>query len=241
MTDRVDLLFFGAHPDDIELSAGGTIAKAVRDGLAVGVVDLTRGEMGTRGTPETRREEAQNAARAIGASFREQLDLGDGGLRTGRDEEMKIIECIRRWKPSIIFAAYPDDRHPDHARGGRLVTDAWFYAGLRQLECAGLPAHRPQAVIYFMQHFVFEPTFIVDVTAVWETKMRGIDAYASQFFNPASAEPRTKLSDKSFIEMIEARARHYGAMIGATFGEPFFTKQPPRLDDLIGAYRGREV
>ena len=240
MPETVDILFFGAHPDDVELSAGATAAKCVRDGLRIGIVDLTRGEMGTRGTPETRRREAARAAKVLGATFRQHLDFTDGGLRTGRDEELQIIEILRRWRPRVVVAPLPDDRHPDHVRTGRLVTEAGFYSGLRALE-TGLPAHRPQAVIYYLQHYVVPPTFIVDVTKSWKTKMRAVAAYRSQFHDPASREPATVLSDPKFLTVIEARARHFGSMIGAEFGEAFVTKQPPRVDDLVAAYAGREV
>lgn len=238
--NEVDYLFFGAHPDDVELSAGGTIARAVKDGLRVGMIDLTRGEMGTRGTPAIRRREAEAAARVLGASFRDQLDFGDGVLRSGRDEELQIIEILRRTRPQLVFAPYPDDRHPDHTRTGRLVTDAWFYAGLRQLKTK-LTAHRPQAVIYYLQNYMFPPSFVVDTTAAWKTKMRAIAAYKSQFHDPKSKEPQTFISDPGFLEMIEARGKHFGALIGTRYGEAFVTKQPPRLEDLIGAYGGREV
>jgi bacillithiol biosynthesis deacetylase BshB1 len=237
---EVDLLFFGAHPDDVELSAGGMIARARRDGLRVGLVDLTRGEMGTRGTPPTRKREAAAAARILGAVFREQLDFGDGGLRTGREEEMKLIDLIRRTRPRLVFAPWPDDRHPDHTRTGRVVTDASFYAGLRQLE-SDVPAHRPQTVIYYLQNYMLAPSFVVDVTNAWPTKMKAIHAFKSQFFDAKSKEPQTFISDPRFLEMIEARGRHFGALIGARFGEAFVTKQPPRVDDVIAAYGGREV
>lgn len=237
---KVDLLFFGAHPDDVELAAGGTIARAVRDGLRVGMIDLTRGEMGTRGTPATRKREAQAAARVLGASFRDQLDFGDGNLRTGRDEELEIIRIVRATRPRLLFAPYPEDRHPDHTRTGRLITDAWFYAGLRQLQ-TDAPAHRPQTVIYYLQNYQFRPSFVVDTTAAWKTKMRSIAAYKSQFHDAKSKEPRTFISDPRFLQMIEARGRHFGALIGATYGEAFVTRQPPRVDDLIAAYGEREV
>src|SRR5437016_2219752 len=138
-----DLLFISAHADDTELSCGGTIVKMAKDGLRVGMIDLTRGEMGTRGTPRERAREAQASARILGAAFREHLDFGDGGLRTTRDEERQVIELVRRHRPKIIVAPYPEERHPDHVRTGRLVTEASFYSGLRQLK-SELPAHRPQ-------------------------------------------------------------------------------------------------
>ncbi len=236
----VDLLFFGAHPDDIELSCGGTIVTMVRRGLRVGMIDLTRGEMGTRGTPRTRKREALASARIMGVAFREQLDLGDGALRTGREEELQVIKVIRETRPSLVFAPYPDDRHPDHTRTGRLVTEASFYAGLKQLE-SELPAHRPQTTAYYLQNYMQPPTFVVDVTAAWKTKMRAVAAFKSQFFDPKSKEPKTFISDPKFLAMIEARGRHFGAMIGAGFGEAFVTKLPPRVSDVIAAYGGREV
>lgn len=240
MTERVDILFFGAHPDDVELGAGGTLAKCVRDGLAAGIVDLTRGEMGTRGTPAVRKREAQNAAKALGATFRVQLDFQDGNLQTGREQELEIIEILRASRPSLVIAPFPDDRHPDHTRTGRIVTDAAFYAGLKSLE-TGRPAHRPQMVCYYLQNYMLPPSFVVDVSATWKQKMRAVLKFKSQFHDPKSKEPATFISDPKFLEMIEARGRHFGALIGATYGEAFVTKQPPRVDDLVAAYRGREV
>lgn len=239
-SDSVDILFFGAHPDDVELSVGGTAAKMVRDGRRIGIVDLTRGEMGTRGTPQTRRREAAAAAKVLGATFRQQLDFQDGNLQTGRDQELQIIEILRQRRPSLVVAPYPDDRHPDHTRTGRIVTEASFYSGLRSLE-TGLAAHRPQAVLYYLQNYMFTPSFIVDVTRHWKTKMRSVAAYKSQFHDPDSKEPETFISDPKFLEMIDARGRHFGALINAVYGEAFVTKQPPRLDDPFAAYGGREI
>jgi N-acetylglucosamine malate deacetylase 1 len=238
--DSVDAIFFGAHADDIELACGGTIARLVKSRRRVGIVDLTRGEMGTRGSPATRKRESSSAARILGADFREQLDLGDGSLRTGRQEELQIIDVVRRWRPALVFAPWPDDRHPDHTRAGRLITEASFYAGLRQLQTA-LPAHRPQTVAYYLQNYLVPLSFVIDVTEWWSTKMRAIHAYKSQFFDPKSKEPLTFISQERFLEMIEARGRHFGALIGVRFGEAFVTKQPPRIDDPFDAYSGREV
>lgn len=236
---EVDLIFFGAHPDDVELSAGGTVAKCVKDGLRVGIVDLTRGEMGTRGTPQVRKREAQNAAKALGATFRQQLDFQDGNLQTGREQELEIIALLRAYRPKLVIAPWPDDRHPDHTRTGRIVTEASFYAGLRALE-TGLEAHRPQTVLYYMQNYMVPPSFVVDVTHTWKTKMKAVAAFKSQFHDPKSKEPGTFISDPKFLAMIDARGRHFGALIGVAYGEAFVTKQPPRVDDLIAAYSGRE-
>ena len=212
----------------------------MKDGLRVAIVDLTRGEMGTRGTPQTRKREAANAARVLGATFRQQLDFQDGNLQTGREQELQIIEILRRATPRLVVAPYPDDRHPDHTRTGRIVTEASFYAGLRALE-TGLRAHRPQTVLYYLQNYMFTPSFVVDVTKHWKTKMRSVAAYKSQFHDPKSKEPQTFISDPKFLDMIDARGRHFGALIGASYGEAFVTKQPPRIDDLVAAYSGREV
>lgn len=240
MKNTVDLLFFGAHADDVELCVGGTIAKSVRDGLRVGIVDLTRGEMGTRGTPAIRKREAAAGARILGVHLREELDFGDGGLRTGRQEELQLIEVVRRLRPTVVFAPYPDDRHPDHTRAGRIVTEASFYAGLRALQTS-LRAHRPQTVCYYLQNYMPTPSFVVDVTASWKTKMRAVNAFKSQFFAAKSKEPQTFISKPGFLEMIDARGRHFGQLIGVEYGEPFVTKQPPRIDDVIAAYGGREI
>lgn len=240
MNEAVDIIFFGAHADDIELSCGGTAVKSVKDGLRIGIIELTRGEMGTRGTPQTRKRESQAAAKILGASFREQLDFGDGNLQTGREQELQIIEVVRRHRPKLVIAPWPDDRHPDHTRTGRIVTEASFYAGLRSLKTE-LPEHRPQAVLYYLQNYMVPPSLVVNVTKQWKTKMRAISAYKSQFHDPSSKEPQTFISDPKFMEMIEARGKHYGALIGAAYGEAYVSKQPPRVDDLIGAYSGREV
>src|ERR1043165_9357058 len=235
----IDALFFDTHPDDIELSCGGTIVNFAARGLRVGIVDLTSGEMGTRGTPQTRKREAAASAKILGAAFREQLDFGDGGLRTGRAEELQIIEVVRKYRPSVVFAPWPDERHPDHARAGRLITEASFYSGLRALESA-LPAHRPQVTIYYLQNHLPPLSFGVDVSKAGETKMRAIGAFESQFYNPSSTEPETFIAKKSFLDMIEARGRHFGALIGAEYGEAYVTKQPPKIEDVIAAYSGRE-
>ncbi len=203
------------------------------------MIDLTRGEMGTRGTPAERAREAAASARILGTAFRQHLDFGDGGLRTTREEELEVIDLVRRHRPKIVFAPYPDERHPDHARTGRLVTDASFYAGLRALKTK-LGAHRPQAIVYYFQNYMWTPSFVVDVGAAWKTKMRAVAAFKSQFYNPKSKEPASFISSKKFMDMIEARGKHFGALIGAEYGEAYVTKQPPKIDDVIAAYAGRE-
>jgi bacillithiol biosynthesis deacetylase BshB1 len=237
---KVSILAFAAHADDLEISCGGTLARAAARGQRVGMVDLTRGEMGTRGTPAVRRRESLRAQKSLGAKFRLTLDFGDGNLRTGRDEELELIRIIRDHRPEIVIAPWPDERHPDHTRAGRLVTEAAFYAGLKTLD-TGQDAHRPQTVVYYLQNFLLPPTFIVDVSESFKAKLKALSAYKSQFHNPNSKEPPTLIASKAFSDMIEARARHYGYMIGAEYGEAFVTKQPPTVNDIVAAYRGREV
>lgn len=235
----VDVLAISAHPDDVELTCGGTLVRLKARGHRFGIVDLTRGEMGTRGTPEIRAAEARRAAEILGAEFRDTLDLGDGGLAGGREAELAVIEVIRREKPRIVLTPFPDDRHPDHRRAGQLVTDAAYYAGLRKLETA-YPAHRPQQTVYFSTFDAHPPDFVVDVTPVIETRRAAMRAFASQFHNAGSAEPQTVLSQKDFLDVIESRARQLGALIGVDFGEGFVARRPPRLDDLVEAFSGFE-
>ncbi len=235
----VDVLAIAAHPDDVELTCGGTLASLRARGYRFGIVDLTRGEMGTRGTPEIRQAEARHAAEILGADFRETLDLGDGGLRKDREQELIVIDVIRREKPRLILTPYPDDRHPDHRRAGQIVTDAAYYAGLRRLE-TGHPAHRPQQTIYFSTFEAHQPDFLVDVTPFIELRRAAMRAFVSQFHDPTSKEPQTVLSQQSFLDTIEARARHFGAMIGVEFAEGFRSRFPPRIDDLVKTFSGYE-
>jgi bacillithiol biosynthesis deacetylase BshB1 len=236
----VDVLAIAAHPDDVELTCAGTLVMLARRGRRFGIVDLTGGEMGTRGTAATREAEARRGGEILGADFRETLDLHDGGLETGRAAELAVIEVIRREKPRLVLTSYPEDRHPDHARAGRLVTDAAFYAGLRKLETAH-PAHRPQQVLYFSTFLLQEPSLIVDVTPAMDVRRAAVRAFASQFHDPASKEPQTMLSRESFLETLEARARHFGMLVGVEFGEGFVSRRPPRIDDLVTAFEGFEA
>jgi bacillithiol biosynthesis deacetylase BshB1 len=235
----VDVLAISAHPDDVEMTCGGTLVRLKARGKRFGIVDLTRGEMGTRGTRETRRQEAERAAEILGAEFRETLDFGDGGLAVSRENELLLMDVIRREKPRLVITSYPDDRHPDHARAGRLVTDAAYYAGLRKIE-TNHPAHRPQQTIYFPTGSMHEPHFVIDITAAMDTRRAAILAFASQFHREGSAEPETLLSQRMFLEAIEARARHVGFLVGVEFGEGFLSKRPPRIDDPIAAFEGFE-
>lgn len=239
MSETVEILAVGAHPDDVELGCGGTLALLARAGRSVGILDLTRGEAGTRGTPETRAAEAAEAARLLGARFRDGLDLGDGNLKTDRAAELEVIEVVRRRRPRLVFAPLPNDRHPDHVRAGRLVTDAAFYAGLRALE-TGLPPHRPQQVVYFPSTFLAEPTFLVDVTGTLDVKLAAVRAFRSQFFDPASKEPATFISSPEFLEGVTARARAFGRLANVGAAEGFVSPRPPLLADPLAAFDGFE-
>lgn len=240
MTDdlKLDVLAIGAHPDDAELGCGGTLAVLAATGRQIGIVHLTRGERGTRGTPEEREAEARAAGAALGAATVELLDCGDGSLRHGEAEEDALIAVLRRYRPEIVLGPAPADRHPDHGRAHRLVADACFYAGLRK-RARGEP-HRPAAVFSYMQHDPFEPRFIVDVGAGWERKLAALAAYDSQLYRPGDArtEPMTKVSSPEFARSLEGRARHFGLLIGAAYGEPFWSPLPLAVKDVLSLAPG---
>lgn len=236
----VDVLAFGPHPDDLELGCGGTLVALARRGYRFGLCDLTRGEAGTRGTPEIRAGEALRAAAILGAAFRVALDLGDGVLRTDRAAELDVIRVVRRARPRLVFAPWESDRHPDHVRASRLVTDAAWYAGLKSL-ATGEPAHRPQQVVYYPSSLLAAPTFLVDVTAIFETKLEALRAYRSQFHEAGGTEPETYVSTKDFWDGVTARAQTFGRGIGVRFAEGFLSRVPPRIDDPVAAFEGFEL
>jgi bacillithiol biosynthesis deacetylase BshB1 len=246
---KLDVLAIGSHPDDVELGCGGTLARLAREGRRVGILHLTRGEAGTRGTAEERLDEAERAAAALGAVEMAFLDCGDGKLRRGEAEEEAVIEVLRTWRPEIVLAPTPQDRHPDHGRGFQLVEDACFYAGLaNRAPGKGGSPHRPGAVFSFMQHNLFPPSFVVDVTATWETKIESLRAYRSQLYQGGMQEPRktdekatpkeTKVSSREFWLAVEGRARHFGALIGAELGEPFWSRGPLAVGDVMSLLPG---
>lgn len=237
---KLDALAIGAHPDDVELGCGGTVALLAARGQKVGIVHLTRGEAGTRGTVEERRAEAEAAAAALGAASLDLLDCGDGRLRTGEAEEDALIALLRRYRPEVVLGPTPGDRHPDHTRAHRLVASACFYAGLAGRGEAGAEPHRPAAVFAYMQHDPFAVSFVVDVTAAWEAKMAALDAYKSQLYQPGEerGEPITKVATRDFRHAVEGRARHFGALVGATFGEPFWSRLPLAVADPLAVVPG---
>ncbi len=235
----VDVVAFGAHPDDVELGCGGTLAALVARGYRVGICDLTRGEAGTRGSAEERAAEAARAAEILGATFRVSLDLGDGNLRTDRAAELDVIAVVRAARPRLVLAPWEAGRHPDHVRASKLVTEAAWYSGLRSIE-SGLPSHRPQQVLYYRSSPGGAPSFVVDVTAVFETKIAAIQAYRSQFHDPASTEPETYISTKGFFDGIAAQARAVGRFASVGYAEAFVVRVPPRVDDPVAAFEGYE-
>lgn len=236
---KLDVLAIGAHPDDLELGCGGTLALLARAGRKVGILHLTRGEMGTRGTPEERRDEAERAAAALGAAEIGFLDCGDGGLRTGAAEEDALIRKLRHWRPDLVLGPAPSDRHPDHARAHELVHAACFYAGLRSRSPQDGPPHRPAAVFSYMQHDLFTPSFIVDVSAAWEAKLEALRAHQSQFHQPGEeGKPVTKIATPEFWQAVEGRARHFGLLIGAALGEPFWSRLPLAVADPMALLPG---
>ena len=240
---KVDILALGAHPDDVEMSCAGTLLAAVAAGKKVGIVDFTRGELGTRGTPETRAAEAEAASKILQLSIRENLGMADGFFQNDRAHQLLLIAALRRYQPDIVLANAITDRHPDHGRAAQLATEACFLSGLRMIETLdehGRPqaAWRPKHVYHYIQDRQIVADLVVDITPHWPGKWAAINAYGSQFFNPAAdpAAPPTYLSGQTFAHFMEARAREFGHLIGVEFGEGF-TKERTlgvrELGDLI--------
>ncbi len=236
----IDVLAVGAHPDDIELSCSGTIIKLVKQGKKVGLVDLTGGELGTRGDRETRSKEAARAAEIMGASFRENLRMPDGDIEVNAENRLKLINVIRFCRPQIMLIPYSVDRHPDHEHAHKLAKESWFYAGLEKMETLRdgkkQKAFRPRAYYQYMQWNEFTPSFIVDVSAEFDRRMEAVQAFRSQFYSPGSPEPETVLSSPAFMRMLKTRLEYYGSKIGRRYGEPFYSHLPVRIDDIVSLH-----
>jgi bacillithiol biosynthesis deacetylase BshB1 len=235
---KLDILVLAAHPDDAELGAGGTIASHVAQGRKVGVVDFTRGELGTRGTPETRASEAAEGAKILGLTVRENLSLADGFFRNDEAHQRKVITAIRKYQPEIVLANAIYDRHTDHGKGAELAYDSCFLSGLAKIETKDehgsiQKAWRPKAVYHYIQSQFIEPDFIVDVTPYWETKINSIKAFKTQFFDPSSKEPQTYISTPEFLNMVESRAIEFGHAIGVKYGEGFTVRRTTGVNDLF--------
>ncbi len=234
---KLDILALAAHPDDIELSCGGTLVKMAKLGHKVGAADFTEGELGTRGTPQIRAKEARHSAKIMSLAVRENLGIPDGNIEINQTNRLKVIKVIRKYKPTILIMPYWMERHPDHEHAGILSREAWFYAGLQKIRTKEngklQEPYRPKIQLHYMQAYEFVPSFIVDVTDIFEIRMQAIKAFRSQFFDPNSQERETFISRPDFFEAIEARARRFGFQIGVRFGEPFYSIQPVGLGDLF--------
>ncbi|MEY2925270.1 MAG: hypothetical protein RLZZ337_1820 [Bacteroidota bacterium] len=231
---KLDVLAFGAHPDDVELSCSGTLYKLKKQGKKVGIVDLTQGEMGTRGTAQTREVEAKEASLVLGLNARENLDIGDGWFENNKENKLKIITAIRKYRPGIILANAIDDRHPDHGKAAQLVRECVFLAGLRKIETTvnGITQEpwKTEHLFHYIQFFHIKPDFVIDISNEYEVKKKSIIAYKTQFFDPNSTEPKTLISSEKFLNYIEARAREFGAAIEVEYGEGFTTIRPLTYD-----------
>lgn len=235
---QLDILAFGAHPDDVELACSGTLLTHMAMGKTVGIVDLTRGELGTRGNADIRDKEAAEAARVLGVSERINLGLPDGFFTNSKENQLKIIQLIRKYRPTVVLANALTDRHPDHGKGGRLVADACFFSGLIKIETeldgAAQQPHRPQAVYHYTQFRDVNYSFIVDISGHMDKKMEAIKAYASQFYSPANSnEPETVISSAHFINNIEERASDLGRLIGVRYGEAFYCESAIGVPDIF--------
>jgi bacillithiol biosynthesis deacetylase BshB1 len=229
---KLDILAFAAHPDDVEISAAGTLLKYISEGKSIGIVDLTEGELGTRGTVQTRYEEAETAGKLLGLSARENLRIKDGFFENSEENKRLIIQQIRRFQPEIILANSILDRHPDHGRAAKLVADACYLAGLRKIETEWegekQEAFRPRLILHYIQDYYIQPNFVVDVTEFMDKKIEVIKAYKTQFFNPESTEPNTPISGDEFFDFLKGRMMTVGRPAGMKYAEGF------TIDRIVG-------
>lgn len=234
---KVDILAFSAHPDDIEISSSGTVLKHIHQGKTVAIVDLTGGELGSRGTIDTRREEAKAASEILGLSDRVNLGMADGFFEHNEANLRLVIEQIRHFKPEIVLANAVSDRHPDHAKGSKLVSEGCFLAGLMKIETTykgeAQKAHRPKAVYHYIQDRHIEPDFVVDVSEFVEKKIASIKAYKTQFYDPNSKEPKTPISGEEFFDAIYGRMSNFGRQIGVDYAEGFTVERYVGVNDLF--------
>ncbi|MEX1382101.1 bacillithiol biosynthesis deacetylase BshB1 [Lutibacter sp.] len=236
MVLKLDILAIGAHPDDVELGCGATLAKEISLGKKVGILDLTRGELGTRGSAEIRDQEAKNAATILGVEIRENLAFSDGFFINDKAHQLEIIKIIRKYNPNIILCNAFEDRHIDHSKGSKLVSDACFLSGLvkieTQLNGKVQDAWRPKQVYHYIQWKNIEPDFVVDVSGFIETKLTAVKAYSSQFYDPKSTEPSSPISSKNFLDSIVYRAQDLGRLIGTQHAEGFNTERYVAIENL---------
>jgi len=234
---KLDILAFGAHPDDTELGCSGTLIKHINSGYQVGVVDLTEGQLGSRGSVAQRYKESAKAAEIQGLSIRDNLKLEDGWFEHNRESLNLVIQKIRQYKPDIVLANAINDRHPDHGRAAKLVAEACFYSGLIKVETSFEGQKqiewRPKAVYHYIQDFHIVPDFVIDVSEEWETKMTSILAFSSQFYNPSSKEKETPISSKLFLDFLAGKAHEFGRQIGAKYAEGFTSNRYIGINDLF--------
>ncbi|TPV32414.1 bacillithiol biosynthesis deacetylase BshB1 [Paucihalobacter ruber] len=236
---KLDILAIGAHPDDVELGCGATLAKEIAGGKKVGILDLTRGELGTRGTPETRDQEAETAAKILGAKVRSNMEFADGFIVNDKWHQIELIKMIRLYQPEIVICNAIEDRHIDHAKASKLVSDACFLSGLIKIDTKHedhddwQDAWRPKAVYHYIQWKDIEPDVVMNVTGFMEIKLKAVMAYSSQFYDPKSDEPETPISSKNFTDSIEYRARNLGRLIGTEYGEGFTVERYPAVESLF--------
>ena len=233
---KLDILAFGAHPDDVELGCSGTIVKEISLGKKVGIVDLTRGELGTRGSVAIRNSESANASEILGISVRENLDMRDGFFINDEAHQMKVIEMLRKYQPEIVLCNAIQDRHIDHGKGSKLVSDACFLSGLRRIETTLdgkiQEAWRPKVVYHYIQWENITPDFVVDISGFLDVKMESILAYSSQFYNPNTKEPESPISSKNFLDSVKYRAQDLGRIIGTEHGEGFTVERYLAVNSL---------
>jgi len=233
---KLDILAFGAHPDDVELGCSGTIAKEISLGKKVGIIDLTRGELGTRGSVEIRNSESEKASQILGVSVRENLDMRDGFFVNDEIHQLKVIQMIRKYQPEIVLCNAIDDRHIDHGKGSKLVSDSCFLSGLRMIETVmngeKQSAWRPKLVYHYIQWKNIEPDFVVDISDFMEVKMQSILAYSSQFYNPNTNEPESPISSKNFLESVKYRAQDLGRIVGVDYAEGFTVERYLTVNSL---------
>lgn len=224
---KLDVLAFAAHPDDCELSCSGTLAKLKSQGKKIGIVDLTRGELGTRGTVEIRNQEAEASSKILKLDARENLDMRDGFIEISEANKLKVVQMLRKYKPTIVFANAIVDRHTDHGRAAELIEQSIFISGLVNVKTTlngkEQESWRPKQVFHYVQFQYIKPDVIVDITANWETKEASIKAFGSQFYDPKSKEPKTLISSEGFMDIVRSRAIEYGSAIGVKYGEGFTT------------------
>jgi bacillithiol biosynthesis deacetylase BshB1 len=236
---RLDLLAFGAHPDDVELFAGGTLAKMAALGYATGIVDITRGELGSRGTPAIRAREAGDAGRILGVKIRENLRLADGAVPVTPAARLKVVRLLRKYRPLIVLVHHWEDKHPDHTSTCRLVEEASHHAGLAKIS-TGQERYRPNTILYYKLPANVLPTLVVDISQYTVQRLAAIQAYRSQLFDPASSEPATYLSQPDFLGRIDTVQAYYGTLIGRSRGEGFLVKGSLEVSDPVAFFREHE-